>query len=112
MFFYFYAASNIEVGVVGLGLMGSQFDGWAPATREGKLVSVVAGNKETFEKIKTVIETVAHSIFYIGHIDGSANALKLALNLNIALIASALSEGITLVKYIILVSIRKFLLKS
>ena len=36
--------------------------------------------------------------FYIGEIDGSANAIKLALNLNIALIATAVSEGITLVR--------------
>jgi 3-hydroxyisobutyrate dehydrogenase len=34
----------------------------------------------------------------VGDKKGSANAIKLALNLNIALIASAVSEGITLVK--------------
>ena len=34
----------------------------------------------------------------MGSVDGNANAVKLALNLNIALIASAISEGITLVK--------------
>jgi 3-hydroxyisobutyrate dehydrogenase len=37
-------------------------------------------------------------VFYIGNVDGSANAIKLALNLNIALIAGAISEGITLVR--------------
>src|ERR671935_2674643 len=68
------------------------------AARDGKLVSIVAGNKEAFEKTKPVIQGMTNSIFYIGDIDGSANALKLALNLNIALIASAVSEGITLVK--------------
>jgi 3-hydroxyisobutyrate dehydrogenase len=36
--------------------------------------------------------------FYIGEDDGSANVVKLALNLNITLIAGTMSEGITLVK--------------
>jgi len=65
------------------------------ASRNGRLVSLVAGNKEVFERTKQVIETVASSIFYIDDIDRSANALKLALNLNIALIATAISEGIS-----------------
>lgn len=82
-----------EIEMLGMPLMGGP-----TAARDGRLVSIVAGNKEAFERTKPVIETVASSIFYIGDIDGSANALKLALNLNIALIASALSEGITLVR--------------
>jgi 3-hydroxyisobutyrate dehydrogenase len=44
------------------------------------------------------IGKLAKSVFYIGEDAGSANVVKLALNLNIALIAGALSEGITLVK--------------
>jgi 3-hydroxyisobutyrate dehydrogenase len=82
-----------EIEMLGMPLMGGP-----TAARDGRLVSIVAGNKEAFERTKQVIETVASSIFYIGDIDGSANALKLALNLNIALIASAISEGITLVR--------------
>jgi 3-hydroxyisobutyrate dehydrogenase len=82
-----------EIEMLAMPLMGGP-----TAARDGRLVSIVAGNKEAFEKTKSVIETVASSIFYIGDVDGSANALKLALNLNIALMASALSEGITLVK--------------
>ena len=82
-----------EIEMLGMPLMGGP-----AAARDGKLVSIVAGNKEAFEKTKRVIDTVASSIFYIGDVDGSANTLKLALNLNIALIAGALSEGITFVK--------------
>jgi 3-hydroxyisobutyrate dehydrogenase len=82
-----------EIEMLGMPLMGGP-----AAARDGKLVSIVAGNKDAFEKTKRVIDTVASSTFYIGDVDGSANALKLALNLNIALIASALSEGITFVK--------------
>jgi 3-hydroxyisobutyrate dehydrogenase len=82
-----------EIEMLGMPLVGGP-----TAARDGKLVSIVAGNKEVFEKMRPVIQEMTNSIFYIGDIDGSANALKLALNLNIALIASALSEGITLVK--------------
>ena len=82
----------------GIEMLGMPLMGGPAAARDGKLVSIVAGNKEAFEKTKPVIQQITNSIFYIGDIDGSANALKLALNLNIALIASAISEGITLVK--------------
>jgi 3-hydroxyisobutyrate dehydrogenase len=82
-----------EIEMLGMPLVGGP-----TAARDGKLVSIVAGNKEVFERIRPVIQEMTNSIFYIGDIDGSANALKLALNLNIALITSALSEGITLVK--------------
>ncbi|MFZ0515091.1 MAG: NAD-binding protein [Candidatus Nitrosopolaris sp.] len=37
-------------------------------------------------------------MFYLGERDGDASILKLALNLNIALIADAMSKGITFVK--------------
>jgi 3-hydroxyisobutyrate dehydrogenase len=82
-----------EIEMLAMPLMGGP-----TAARDGRLVAIIAGNKEAFERTKPVIETVAHTIFYIGNIDGSANALKLALNLNIALIATAISEGITLVR--------------
>ena len=78
-----------EIEMLGMPLM----DGPA-AARDGKLVSILAGNKDVFEKTKRVIGTL-EAQYYIGDV---ANALKLALNLNIALIASALSEGITFVK--------------
>jgi 3-hydroxyisobutyrate dehydrogenase-like beta-hydroxyacid dehydrogenase len=65
---------------------------------KGELVSIIAGNKEVFEKVRSIIEKLSTSVFYIGSTDGYANAVKLALNLNIALIASAISEGITVVK--------------
>jgi 3-hydroxyisobutyrate dehydrogenase len=82
-----------EIEMLGMPLMGGP-----AAARDGKLVSIVAGNKDAFEMTKPIIQEITSSIFYIGNTDGSANALKLALNLNIALIAAALVEGITLVR--------------
>jgi len=68
------------------------------AAEKGELVHMVSGPKEAFLKVKPIIDKLANSVFYIGEDDGSANVVKLALNLNIALIAGAMSEGITLVK--------------
>ena len=72
--------------------------GGPTAAEKGELVNIVAGPKRAFLKVKPIIDKLAKSVFYIGEDAGSANLVKLALNLNIALIAGALSEGITLVK--------------
>jgi len=81
----------------GIEMLGIPVMGGPAAAEAGDLVPMAAGNKQTFENVRQVIEKLGKT-FYIGEKDGSANAIKLALNLNIALIACALSEGITLVK--------------
>lgn len=86
------ALRRARIEMLGMPVMG----GPAPA-ETGELVPMVAGSRQAFEKARQVIEKLG-KVFYVGEKDGSANAIKLALNLNIALIASAVSEGITLVK--------------
>ena len=81
----------------GIEMLGMPVMGGPAAAAAGDLVPIVAGNRHTFEKVRHVIEKLGRT-FYVGEKNGSANAIKLALNLNIALIASAVSEGITLVK--------------
>jgi 3-hydroxyisobutyrate dehydrogenase len=81
----------------GIEMLGIPVMGGPAAAAAGDLVPIVAGNRHTFEKVRHVIEKLGRT-FYVGEKNGSANAIKLALNLNIALIASAVSEGITLVK--------------
>ena len=66
------------------------------AALEGRLIPIVAGEENTFKKIKNILEKLGNPIFYIGNKEGSANAIKLALNLNIGLLAMALSEGLLL----------------
>lgn len=63
----------------------------------GKLVMMVGGDKKIFENHKELFNSIAEKIFYTGT-NGTAHAIKLALNLQIAMIALALSEGITLAK--------------
>ncbi|HKG72095.1 MAG TPA: NAD(P)-dependent oxidoreductase [Nitrososphaeraceae archaeon] len=82
-----------DIDFIGMPVMGGP-----AAAEKGELVNIVAGPKKAFLKVKPIIDKLAKSVFYIGEDAGSANIVKLALNLNIALIAGALSEGITLVK--------------
>jgi 3-hydroxyisobutyrate dehydrogenase len=63
----------------------------------GDLVMMVGGNKEVFEKHKDVFDIIASKVFYLGK-SGTAHAVKLAMNLQIAMLALALSEGITLAR--------------
>ena len=63
----------------------------------GNLVMMTSGDKESFEKCKRVFEKIANKVFYLGE-SGIAHSVKLAMNLQITMLALALSEGITLVK--------------
>lgn len=63
----------------------------------GNLVMMVGGNKEVFEKHKDVFDIIASKVFYLGK-SGTAHAVKLAMNLQIAMLALALSEGIMLAR--------------
>ena len=63
----------------------------------GKLVIMASGEKEVFEKFKTIFESIADQSIYLGD-TGTAHSIKLAMNLQIAMLALSLSEGITLTK--------------
>jgi len=63
----------------------------------GNLVLMVGGQKENFEKCREVFNVIANKVFYLGE-SGSAHAIKLAMNLQIAMLALALSEGIILAR--------------
>jgi len=63
----------------------------------GDLVVMVSGNKETFEKFKIILEKIGNKVFFLGE-SGVAHSVKLAMNLQITMLALSLSEGIALVK--------------
>jgi 3-hydroxyisobutyrate dehydrogenase len=63
----------------------------------GDLVMMASGDKKTFESCKDVFESIANRVFFLGE-SGVAHSIKLAMNLQITMLALALSEGITLVK--------------
>ncbi len=64
----------------------------------GDLVMMASGNKEGFDKCIDVFDVIARKVFLLGDSNGVAHAVKLAMNLQIAMLALSLSEGITLVK--------------
>jgi 3-hydroxyisobutyrate dehydrogenase len=63
----------------------------------GNLVMMVSGNKESFDCCKNVLEKIANKVFFLGE-SGVAHSVKLAMNLQITMLALALSEGIILMK--------------
>ena len=71
--------------------------GGPKAVVTGDLVMMVSGNKDSFEYCKKVFENIANKVFFLGDA-GVAHLIKLAMNLQITMLALALSEGITLVK--------------
>ena len=62
---------------------------------KGKLVLMASGEKIIFEKFKKVFDSIAEQSFYLGN-TGTAHSIKLAMNLQISMLALSLSEGITL----------------
>ena len=62
---------------------------------KGKLVLMASGEKIIFEKFKKVLNSIAEQSFYLGN-TGTAHSIKLAMNLQISMLALSLSEGITL----------------
>jgi len=63
----------------------------------GNLVIMASGNKESFDSCKDVFEKIANKVFFLGE-SGVAHSVKLSMNLQITMLALALSEGILLVK--------------
>tara|TARA_B100000686_G_scaffold117366_1_gene124570 strand:- start:2015 stop:2890 length:876 start_codon:yes stop_codon:yes gene_type:complete len=64
---------------------------------DGKLVLMASGRKEIYDRYKSVFEKIGNPTFYLGD-TGTAHSIKLAMNLQIAMLALSLSEGITLTK--------------
>lgn len=63
----------------------------------GKLVMMASGSKTSFDYCKEIFDKIANKVFFLGE-QGTANSIKLAMNLQITMLALSLSEGITLVE--------------
>jgi 3-hydroxyisobutyrate dehydrogenase-like beta-hydroxyacid dehydrogenase len=77
----------------GITLLSAPVMGGPRDAENGELIVMISGNKIAFESIQNIFSTISKHIFYLGEKNGIANSLKLALNLNIAAIYLALSEG-------------------
>ncbi len=63
----------------------------------GGLVMMVGGDMRVFEKYRQIFDAIAGKVFYLGE-NGTAHAVKLAMNIQIAMLALSISEGIVLAR--------------
>ncbi len=80
----------------GIPLLSAPVMGGPSDAKNGELISMISGDKKSFEKMYEIFDKISRHIFYLGEDNGTSNSIKLALNLNIAIISLALSEGIIL----------------
>jgi 3-hydroxyisobutyrate dehydrogenase-like beta-hydroxyacid dehydrogenase len=86
-----------RVQATGADFLEAPFTGSKPAAEARKTVFYLGGPVATVEKARPALQRIAAHILHIGEI-GTASSLKLAMNLNLAVMAEALSESLTLTR--------------
>jgi len=82
-----------QVKATGAAFLEAPFTGSKPAAEQRQMVFYIGGDQEVLERSRPVLNRLSRAIEYIGPL-GSASALKLAMNLNLALMAEALGESL------------------
>jgi len=83
-----------QVQATGAAYLEAPFTGSKPAAEQRQTVYYIGGDPQILERVRPVLTRLSRAIEYIGPL-GSAAALKLAMNLNLALMAEALGESLT-----------------
>jgi 3-hydroxyisobutyrate dehydrogenase-like beta-hydroxyacid dehydrogenase len=86
-----------RVEATGAAFLEAPFTGSKPAAEARKTVFYLGGSAELIERARPVLERISATRLHVGEI-GSASSLKLAMNLNLALMMEALSESLTLAR--------------
>lgn len=81
-----------QVHETGATYLEAPFTGSKIAAEERKTVFFMGGDAATLEKVRPVLSRQASHIMHVGPL-GSGSAIKLAMNMNIALVMEALSES-------------------
>jgi 3-hydroxyisobutyrate dehydrogenase-like beta-hydroxyacid dehydrogenase len=79
----------------GADMVDAPVSGSVITLQQGKLSVMVGGRKDTFEKLKPLLEDVGPKVTYVGD-NGLALCMKIALNLQLATQMLAFSEGVLL----------------
>ena len=79
----------------GADMVDSPVSGSVITLQEGKLSVMVGGRRETFEKVKPLLEDIGPKVTYVGD-NGVASSMKIATNLSLAVQMLAFSEGVLL----------------
>ena len=85
--------SNKQINILSVPILGG-----VSAAESGELTLIAAGSKKAYYRTEPVLKDISTQIFYIGSAHRTASILKLAVNINIALIALALAEGLVFVR--------------
>jgi 3-hydroxyisobutyrate dehydrogenase-like beta-hydroxyacid dehydrogenase len=79
----------------GADMVDSPVSGSVVTLVEGKLTMMVGGRKETFERVKPLLEDIGRKVTHVGD-NGLAVAMKIAANLGLAVQMLAFSEAVLL----------------
>jgi 3-hydroxyisobutyrate dehydrogenase len=79
----------------GADLIDAPVSGSVITLQEGKLSVMVGGRRETFERMKPILDDIGPKVTYVGD-NGLALSMKIATNLSLAVQMIAFSEGVLL----------------
>jgi 3-hydroxyisobutyrate dehydrogenase len=79
----------------GADMVDSPVSGSVTTLQEGKLSVMVGGRRETFDRVKPLLEDIGPKVTYVGE-NGLAVSMKIATNLSLAVQMLAFSEGVLL----------------
>jgi 3-hydroxyisobutyrate dehydrogenase-like beta-hydroxyacid dehydrogenase len=79
----------------GADMLDAPVSGSSVTLREGKLSVMVGGRRETFERLKPILEDIGPKVTHVGD-NGLALSMKIATNLSLAVQILAFSEGVLL----------------
>jgi 3-hydroxyisobutyrate dehydrogenase-like beta-hydroxyacid dehydrogenase len=79
----------------GADLIDAPVSGSVITLQEGKLSVMVGGRKETFDRLKPILDDLGPKVTYVGD-SGLALSMKIATNLSLAVQMMAFSEGVLL----------------
>jgi 3-hydroxyisobutyrate dehydrogenase-like beta-hydroxyacid dehydrogenase len=79
----------------GADMVDSPVSGSVITLQEGKLSVMVGGRKETFDRVKPILEDIGPKVTFVGG-NGLAVSMKIATNLSLAVQMLAFSEGVLL----------------
>ncbi len=79
----------------GADMVDSPVSGSVSTLQEGKLSVMVAGRRETFERVRPLLQDIGPKVTYVGE-NGLALSMKIATNLQLAVQMLAFCEGVLL----------------
>jgi len=84
-----------KVAAAGAQMLDAPVSGTSITIEQGKASVMVGGDEDAFERAKLILEAIGPKVFHLGP-NGSAVAMKIAINLSLAVQMLAFSEGVLL----------------